>query len=272
MLLVRLQNRHLKDILKEHWPNDANTELLTRAATPVGNTTTPTWAAELAGRGIADFTNILAPTSAGAAVLERGLQFTFDGGISVGVPALLAASTDASFVSQGSAIPVRKFSTGVVSLEARKLATISVFTRELLEHSIPNAELLVRTAVTESLGLVLDSKMFDAVAGDTVRPAGLLNGISVTTASAASPVLEAMKEDVGALVTKVAAVAGSSPILIVAAPAQAAALKMWRTGGEGAYQVFASGALAAGTVIAKSFILYQLQKQGFVGERTAKIA
>lgn len=100
-------------VLKQRWPNDATTDWLARSAATVGTSTSPTWAAELAGRGISDIISILAPASAGAAAMARGLQFQFTGGFdSIAVPGLLAAKTDAGFVTQGQSIPIRKFDTG----------------------------------------------------------------------------------------------------------------------------------------------------------------
>jgi hypothetical protein len=251
LLLNKLGHQRYDEVMK-NWPGDEKTEwLVTRSAVLVGNTTTPGWASELAGRGVSDIVNVMAPVSAGFAVLQRGLQFKFDGGYkSISVPGLLAAKTDASFVTQGVAIPVRKFDVSkFVSLDARKLATLNVVSDDLLQHSTPNIELAVKALVTEGIGLAAEDKMFDATAGDTTRPPGLLNGISATSASANAVKLEAMKEDAAALISGVSAVAGNAPILFVAAPAQAAALRLWGNS-TFAYEVFASSALTAGVVIA----------------------
>jgi hypothetical protein len=196
---------------------------------------------------------LLGPASAAATAMQRNpdLQFQFEGGYhSIGIPAITAIATNASFVQEGKPIPVFKIDTSKgKELIAKKLAALTVFTRETFEHTIPNIEKLVRADLTESVGLALDAKMFDNVAADAVRPAGLLNSINATTASSATPALEAMKADIGALVTIVSAVSGNKPILIIASPAQAAALRLWRTGGESAYEILSSGALSTGTVI-----------------------
>lgn len=251
-LLGEYQRKSENQILKTYWPNDENMALITRAATTMGTTATTTWASELAGRGVSDIISVLAPASAGATAMQRGLQFQFEGGYkSIGVAGITAVKTNASFVQEGKPIPVFKLDTSKgIELTARKLAAISIFTRETFEHSIPNIELLVRTVLAESVGLALDDKMLDATAGDEVRPAGLRYNINATAASAASTALEAMKADIGTLTTAVAPVAGSSPILLIASPAQAMAVKLWRTGGESAFEVLPSGALTAGTVIA----------------------
>jgi hypothetical protein len=251
-LLVKHQRKPIAEVLKATWPTDKNVEFVTRAASSVGTTTAATWAAELVGRGVADIISVLGPASAGATAMLRGLNFTWEGGYgSIGIPAVTAVKTNAAFIQEAKPIPVFKTDTSkMLQLSARKLAALTVFTREIFEHSVPNIELLVRTALTESVGLALDALMFDATAGDAVRPAGLLAGINATAASGAATALEAMKSDIGALTTAVAPVAGSSPILLIASPAQAMALKLWKTGGESAFEVLPSGALAAGTIIA----------------------
>ena len=132
MLLNKIGNQRYDDVMKR-WPGDEKTEWLTRSAVLAGNTTTPGWASELAWRGISDIINVMAPASAAFAVLQRGLQFKFEGGYkSIQVPGLLAAKGDASFVTQGANIPVRKFDVSKsVSLDARKLATNNLYGRNV---------------------------------------------------------------------------------------------------------------------------------------------
>lgn len=249
-LLSQHKNRPIDQIQKEHYPQDEGTALMTRAAVTSGTTTTPGWAAEIVGHGVADIVNVLAGASAGAACMARGLQFFYDGGYNaLQIPTFTAASTDSSFVSQGSNVPVRKFDfSKFVSLPHRKLATINAWTRELFQHSTPSIETAVRTTLTESLALTIDTKMFDATVGDATRPQGLLNGINVTSASANSDHNQAMLEDCTTLAGIVSAVAANGPIIFVAASKQAIALRL-RAPREFPYEVFPCAALADGVVI-----------------------
>jgi hypothetical protein len=91
---------------------------------------------------------------------------------------------------------------------------ICVFSRELFRHSQPNVEDVVRTVLTESLGLALDAALFDQVTGDVTRPAGLRANIAALTASSSSTNSEAMAEDVSALIGAVAGIAGNGPIAL----------------------------------------------------------
>jgi hypothetical protein len=88
-----------------------------------------------------------------------------------------------------------------------------------------------------------------AVSGDITRLAGLRANIAAGTASASATRSEAMAADVATLVGAVAGIAGNGPIALVAAPAQAAALRLWARR-DLVYPILASGSLAAGMVMA----------------------
>jgi hypothetical protein len=133
----------------------------------------------------------------------------------------------------------------------KKLASIASFTREAVSHTVPNLELIVGAALRESVSLSFDSKLFDATAGSGTRPAGLRNGISaVAVASADADATINMYADLSAVIGGVASVAGASPILIVAGPAQARRLKMRILGRDPGFEVFASSGVAEGVIIA----------------------
>jgi hypothetical protein len=55
---------------------------------------------------------------------------------------------------------------------------ITVMTREIEQHSIPAIEALLRQAISEDTGQSIDSVLLDATTATTVRPPGLLNGIT----------------------------------------------------------------------------------------------
>ena len=89
--------------------------------------------------------------------------------------------------------------------------------------------------------------MLDAVAGSATRPAGLRNGISAITAATAGS--EAMFTDIGALVNAVAPVSGGD-IVIVAAPAQWAALMLKSGSLPAPFPILYSAGLSDGDVVA----------------------
>ena len=237
----------------EHFPAEQRREieLLTRADASPATTTTAGWASTLMQTAVADFLLNLGPSSAASTLLRRCLTFNFDRSASILIPDVISDANSATFVGEGAPIPVRNFSFGSgVTLKPRKFATITPFTREALSYTVGNVERYVRVVLSESVGLALDAKMFSTaaeVAG--VSPAGLLLNLVGLTPSAVTPLGDALMDDVSDLVAAVAPVSGNAPVFLIAAPKQAASLRL-RLGVNSSYEVFASAALSAGTVLA----------------------
>jgi hypothetical protein len=229
------------------FPGDRDVGLLTRAAvTP----TTTTSAASLLSTLTEYFLESLSGVWASATLLEETLQLSFDGAAVISVPAFVADATGAGFVGEGAPIPARSLVASALSLDPSKLAVIVGLSNEVVSAAAGNAEAMVSDVLTRSVGLALDSALFDAnPAVPEVRPAGLRNGIAALTASAATNATDAMIADVGKVAGAVAAVAGNSPIILVANPARALTLKL-RAPRELPLTVLASSAIAAGDLIA----------------------
>jgi hypothetical protein len=237
------------------WPNDirgakAISDIVNRSATVPATTTGSGWADSLAATAVADFISTMGGGSAaGSTVLKRGHSFQFDGAAAILVPGMVNSANDAVFVQEAFPIPVVQLSTSGVTLAPRAFKTIVTFTSELFAHSTPNIVALVSTVLTESVGLSLDAALFSNNAGSASAPPGLLNGISPLTASSATVKQDAMKEDIAAIGGAVSAVAGNGPIIFIASPKQALALRLW-AGSQFNYEILASSALVAGVVIA----------------------
>jgi hypothetical protein len=218
-----------------------------RAASAPAMTSTTGWARELSPIVVAFLSNLV-PMSAGADLLGRVLGLSFDGAGAINLPTVTTPLAD--FVGEGAPIPVVN---GVANIQATllpyKFCVITVLSRELIEHA--NGEPLVRNALLQSTGPALDRRLFDANAGvANLRPPGLLYGITpLTPSSDPSGKTDSMLDDLEALLTSVAVVAGNGAIVLIAAPAQAVAIKL-RTLDTFDYAVLTSSQLAAGTVIA----------------------
>jgi hypothetical protein len=248
-LIAHLENGYASDTAERLWPRDADTKLVAKAASIPATVSTSAWASTFAETALADFVISMGPASAAAALLARGLQLNFDSRAAIMVPGILSAAANVGFVQEGAPIPVRQFSIAGPTLSPRKFAVISTFLSTIFDYSTPTIESLVRDVLTQSVGLALDAALLDANAGDATRPPGLRNGISALTASTDPVRAEAMAADIAALVNAVAGVAGSAGALtFVAAPAQAAALRLWAPN-TFRYEVLASSGLASGVVI-----------------------
>ena len=160
-------------ILKERFPDDPLAPLVLRAASQPSMLATDT---ALGRSVVADLIATIGPVGAGARLLQSGLQLVFENDSTIYVPGLEATANAVSFVQEGAPIPVHSLVSKSVALVPRKLATIVTLTSEMLVGS--NAEALVTDALTRSVGLALDSALFDSAAADLVRPAGLRHGIT----------------------------------------------------------------------------------------------
>jgi hypothetical protein len=227
---------------KSAWPDDRACELLTRAPTTPTTLTDTTALQQVALFFVAS----LIPVSAAAAVIARSLQLNFDRRTAqISVPSLTLPH--AAWLSEGAPLPVVAGTSSPGALvDPYKLGVIVPLTGEMIRNT--NAEAVVRAVLTENVAQTLDIAMFSAnaaVAG--VRPAGILNGVVALPASSATSPLDAMVADVAAIATALAPAAGASQPVLVAAPAQAAALTL-RTPRD-LWPVLPSAALPAGTVI-----------------------
>jgi Phage capsid family len=239
-------DRNVANVVRRSWPRDEEAlRIVTKAATAPARTDTAGWAAELSVNTISELLIALGPLSAGSELLRRGTVLTLDRYGSITVPALVASATNASFIGQGQAIPIRQLDTSKsVKLEPRKLATGFVLSREIIESG--NAEALVRMVMTNSVALSLDGQLFSNVAGDSVKPPGLLFGIAALTPVTGGG-LAAMTADLAALAAAVAPV-GALDLVFVASPGEAVKILL-NAGPKFNFPVLSSSALASKTVI-----------------------
>jgi hypothetical protein len=196
-------------LMRSAYPDDrVARELITRAASTPAMTTVSGWADTLAHTVVRDVLISLGPASAGSELLQMGTVLDWGNSAKINVPGVIADKSNASFVGQGSPIPVRTLTTAAVSLTPSKFATIFYLTREQIDSS--SAEALVRLVMTDSLAIALDAALFDAQAATTDRPAGLLNGISAITATTGGG-STALLQDLGLLINAVSPVSAGLP-------------------------------------------------------------
>jgi HK97 family phage major capsid protein len=148
-------------------------------------TTVTGWAVELAQTIYADFMALLMPNSVYPRLASYGIGLSFGRAGRIIIPTRNRTPTIAgSFVGEGQPIPVRQGQFTSQTLTPKKMAVITVWTREIDEHSIPAIEGLLRQAVQEDTAVSLDSVLLDTNPATTVRPAGLFNGITPVVATA----------------------------------------------------------------------------------------
>ena len=238
---VRERGRDPEKVLKVRFEDDRLAPLILRAAT------TPLTISGAPGLTqvdlIDDLLVLVGKISAAAQVLQAGLQLQWGNAASIAVPMLETSAAKVTFVAEGAPIPVQAFNTSLVTVTPHKLAAIVVLTNEMLTQT--NAETLVTEALRRSVGLSLDSALFDSTASSTTRPAGLRNGISALTPTAGG----GNAAMVGDLALLAGAVAPIGPPIFVASPERAARLKV-QSYSPPPYPIYGSPGVAATDLLA----------------------
>jgi hypothetical protein len=200
------------------------------ALTIVKAATTPTTtgsAPALVQQVISDV--LLGAIGAGSQLLARCLQLSFGASGNVSLPHLIASAAHASWVVEGAPIP---FANPVVpvpmTMTTHKLMALLSLTREMMDSS--NSEQLMSELLRRSVGLALDSALFDSNAASTARPAGLRQGVAASTPSASTDLHEAMLADIAALLDAVAPVGGD--VVFIASTARAKMMAARSRGGQ----------------------------------------
>jgi len=187
--------RPLLDDLKAAYGEDDNTRivmsrLITKAAAIPADTTTSGWADTLVSTTIADLIQTLTPLAIYPKLAALGDDFTFGRAGSVTLPARNTASmVSGGFIAQGAAIPVKQGAFAPVTFTPKKMGVITVVTREILTHSTPSIENILRTVLLEDTAVAIDSVLLDATAASAIRPAGLKAGVGKVTASATASIV-----------------------------------------------------------------------------------
>jgi len=176
-----------------------------RTASIPADTTTSGWVSQLAEATSAPFMDLLYPASVWPGLSSRGLRMSFGRNGTVNIPARVSTPTIAgAFVGQGSPIPVKQGAVTSTPLTPKKMAVISTWTREAQMHTNPQIEGLIRQWIQEDTSAALDAVLLDATAASALRPAGIRNGVSVTTATAGggfTALIGDLKALVAALIT-----------------------------------------------------------------------
>ena len=176
-VLSHVEKRSPQEIMVSRYGEDEAVktvlDVVTRAASVPATTTQTGWAAELVQTAFVDFMDSLLPKSVYAQLRDRGGRFGFGRNGIVTLPSRnVGTSIAGSFVAQGNAIPVRQAAFNAITLNPKKMAVITTFTREIAEHSTPSIEAVLKQAMEEDTTVAVDTILLDNVAASPVRPAG----------------------------------------------------------------------------------------------------
>jgi len=162
------------DVAKERGFGDEVQDLVTKAT--LGTTTDAGFAASLVteNRLVGEFVDMLrAATVFDQLAGFRNVPFNSK------IPSQLTGG-QAQWVGEGAPKPLTNPTYGEVEIKEHKLAAITVYTQELMRRSDPAVDILVRDDLIEASKTLIDNTFLDAGAATAVRPAGVLNGVTVT--------------------------------------------------------------------------------------------
>lgn len=213
------------DVAKHRWgkshPNLVG--WIAKAAVAGGDTMTAAWAQRLVGsdnRYTGDFIEFLKSQTIydRLPLREVPAHVTVKGqdGIATGY-----------WVGEGRSIPASAQQFTAVELKPLKVAAISVITNELIMHSSPSAEMLVRDGLAEAITQRVDQTFLGVdAASANVSPAGLLWNLTGIPASGTTA--EALRTDINALYAQFLADKNASDLHFVTTPALAKQIGLMR--------------------------------------------
>jgi hypothetical protein len=231
-------------IMRRNWAGDRDAERLLRAAT--SPTTTAGFPAAVAVRVL----ELLAPNSAGAAVLAAGTTFDLTGLTQILIPNIAPGSVPPpAFIAEGVPFPIINMSVNPIMLgPVSKLLIGAGFTFELNAVSGGIAEQLIGHALSIATTRSLDAALFGSAAATASSPAGLLHGLTPLAASTAKGTT-GLAEDMGALAEAIGVAADADEMVLVM-PAKLAAQARILASIKFNNPIYSSAAIPAGTVIA----------------------
>lgn len=233
-LVAHAQRQPVGAVLEQRYKDADDLHAVIKAVTNPAMTDVVGWAAELVDTAIADFLEQLQPLSVYAQLAPLGNRFSFDRNGAIKIPRRnrpVRAPGDlrGSFIGEGQPIPVRRGSLGSLNLYPYKLGVISTFTREIAARSTPAIEGIIRQGILEDTAIAVDEALLDAspvIAG--VRPAGLLNGVTLTPGAAGGGI-DAVKADIQTLVAPFIAANAADGIVLLMNPSDALVLGLMTT-------------------------------------------
>ncbi len=169
--------------------------------------------------------SIAAPSAAAKLFSQAGVKLDFAGRHTYSLTHM-ASMPEPVWVGEGGRIPVvdGDFDATVIG-PTKKLTFIVPITSELNDYSVEAAHSIISRLMTDTARFALDRAVFSNVAGDDLRPPGLLYGatpIGATTVGGIGALVGDLKKLVGAIAS---AGIDSEGAIIVAHPEQCEALQ-----------------------------------------------
>lgn len=217
----------IQQALDERYPgHEATAAFVTKADQTLGTTTGSGWVDALQQTSYTALVDALRGRSIWPTLVDGGMSLSFDQYGTAYIPSLTAGGANGGFFAEGAPMRVGRITVASTTMTPRKMGVIIPFSREAAKRSTPALEPLVRRAITSDTAKVLDQAVIDATAGDSVRPAGLLNGVTTVGVGFGGGDYQAVLEDINALMAPFDTADGSDGIALIMHPAQTRKLMM----------------------------------------------
>ena len=245
--LAKLHGTTIDKVVEQNWPNDTHTKAAVNVATTANTTTL---VPVIVGPALTG----LAPSSAAARLFEHPsiIKLDFKGVAQYAIPRGATVPTPI-FIAEAAPFPMHQlaFASTVVG-PPKKILLGSAMTSEMEFSSGNTLASVVGTLLAEQASLSFDTAVFDAVAGDAARPAGLLNGLSpiAPTAAGGNTPYERLSTDLANMANAISAAGISITDLVLVAGAGAAVKLKLLTGEKFDYEILPTTGLPATTVVA----------------------
>ncbi len=213
--------------LDERYPGHETTAVICKADAPLGTTSGSHFVDDLQQISYQGFLDALDGRSVFPSLRSSsGLPLNFDSSGTAYIPGVTAGGANGSFFAEGTPMRVGRITTTSGNMSPRKMGVIIPFSREAAKRSTPNLEALVRRRILADSAAILDSNLLDATAEDSVRPGGLLYGISAAASGYGGADHLAVKADFSALLAPFIAAKAAGGITIIMNPAQGLSISM----------------------------------------------
>ncbi|GAB5429693.1 MAG: hypothetical protein Devi2KO_31520 [Devosia indica] len=189
--------RDIEEIAQRMGSKDDVLALHQRATAPVGTTTASGFASQLMQTAFGQYLATL-QGSAAARIISLGMSVPMGRSDGFAAPTRNTAPATLPWVGESAPIPVRTFDFQGLTLTPKKMAAISVLSRELAKRA--GGEAAVRQMLREDGEVALDAAYFSATSESASDHPGLLEGLTAINGYGGGD-LQAFQEDISAILT-----------------------------------------------------------------------
>ena len=186
--IAHITRQHVGEVMRDRYRNDKGLEaIMTKADSVIGTTTGTNWAAPLLEESVEGFLDLFTNNSVYGSLRALGTSLNFAGKGSIKIPSRGSSKKPAGgFVGEGNPIPVKETYFTSQTMTPDKMAVIVPFSEELVTATNGQIESIIRAAIIQDTAEALDAILLDSTAVSAIRPAGLLNGVTLTTSAGAT--------------------------------------------------------------------------------------